>query len=300
MKSMKIMLSAMLLSLSLGAYAQDEDELLEAAEEETTEASVPTAITAKRFFQRVQFGYTGTSAKYTNNKPSSNDIITYEKYFLSGISLGWAGDLRLNQRIPVFFEIGANFNYLTGAYNGQNHYSNSSVRYDWHSRINAFTISIPVGISYQFRDVWKEGLTIAPFAGVYGHFNLVAERGITMSEEGFNAVTGEIRYNETKPYERRSLMKDDNKTNEGWMHGRTHVGKLFQPGVMVAVNAYYKRYTVGLSYMYDLVPFAQHDSPDGCYQEENGLGGWKVSSGTGCDMKITTKHNFSITVGYVF
>lgn len=299
MKSMKIMLSAMLLSLSLGAYAQDEDELLEAAEEETTEASVPTAITAKRFFQRVQLGYTGTSAKYTNNKPSGNDIVTYEKYFLSGISLGWAGDLRLNQKIPVFFEIGANFTYHTGTYNGSNN-SRSSVRYNWHSRINAFTISIPVGISYQFRDVWKEGLTVAPFLGAYGRFNLVAERGRTMTQEGYNEILGVSTWPAESSYERRSVMKDDNQNNDGWMHGRTHVGKLFQPGVMVAVNAYYKRYTFGLAYMYDLIPFAQHDSPAGTYIEDNGLNGYRPKSGTGCDMKISTSHNFSITVGYIF
>lgn len=298
MKSMKIMLSAMLLSLSLGAYAQDEDELLEAAEEETTEASVPTAITAKRFFQRVQFGYTGTSAKYTNNNPK-REVTTpqSEKYFLSGISLGWAGDLRLNQRIPVFFEIGANFTYHTGAYDG-NDYSNSSVRYDWHSRINAFTISIPVGISYQFRDVWKEGLTIAPFAGVYGRFNLVAERGCTWTSEGYNVVTGEKTWGPDQTYERKSLMKYEE--DGGWMEGRSHVGKLFQPGVMVGVNAYYKRYTVGLAYMYDLIPFAQHDSPLGLTSKAKDVGGFTQSSGTGCDMKISTSHNFSITVGYVF
>ena len=86
----------------------------------------------------------------------------------------------------------------------------------------------------------------------------------------------------------------------GWMEGRSHVGKLFQPGVMVGVNAYYKRYTVGLAYMYDLIPFAQHDSPLGLTSKAKDVGGFTQSSGTGCDMKISTSHNFSITVGYVF
>ena len=41
MKSMKLMLPALLLSLSLGAFAQDDDEMLEAtSEEEATEVSV--------------------------------------------------------------------------------------------------------------------------------------------------------------------------------------------------------------------------------------------------------------------
>ena len=99
MKSMKIMLSALLLSLSVGAYAQDDDELLDATEEEAAEVSVPTNLTERRFFQRVQLGYTGTIAKYTNNNPKDGDIVTEEKYFLSGLSLGWIGDLRLNQKI---------------------------------------------------------------------------------------------------------------------------------------------------------------------------------------------------------
>ena len=52
MKSMKLMLSALLLGLSVSAYAQDDDELLDAtAEEETAEVSVPTNPTERRFFK---------------------------------------------------------------------------------------------------------------------------------------------------------------------------------------------------------------------------------------------------------
>ena len=298
MKSMKIMLSAMLLSLSLGAYAQDDDELLGAAEEETTEVSEPTAITARRFFQRVQIGYTGMGAKYTDNS-TTWAIPKYEKYYLSGIELGWIGDLRLNQKIPVFLELGAMFNYSTGKYNGYD-YSKSNVRYNWHSRINAFTINIPVVISYQFRDVYKEGLTIAPFAGVYGRFNLVASRTEDRTTESYNidingneVITAVDYSTQTK-----SLMKyvDDG----GWMKGRSHVGNLFQAGIQVGANAFYKRYSFGFTYMYDLMPFAKHNSALGLSSKSTAQGGNIPSSGTGCDMKISTKHSFALTVGYLF
>ena len=301
MKSMKIMLSALLLSLSVGAYAQDDDELLDAAGEETAEVSVSTNRTERRFFQRVQFGYTGTSAKYTNNS-ATWALPMSEKYFLSGVGLGWMGDLRLNKKIPFFLEIGGMFTYHTGTYNG-NDDSQSSVRYNWHSRVNAFSITIPISINYQFRNVFTEGLTLAPFAGVYGRFNLLAKRGVTMRQEGYNALTGETTYTQTDPYEIRSLMKDHNKNNDGWMNGRTHQGKLFQVGAQVGVNAFYKCYSFGIAYMYDLVPFAQHDSPSGLYNEPKsggGITGVTCKAGSGCDMKISTAHNFAVTVGYVF
>jgi hypothetical protein len=301
MKSMKIMLSALLLSLSVGAYAQDEDELLEAAEEETAEVSIPANPTERRFFQRVQLGYTGTSAKYTN-KSATWALPMYEKYFLSGVSLGWIGDLRLNQKKPFYLELGATFTYHTGTYDGNDN-SQSSVRYKWHSRVNAFSITIPVNISYQFRDVLKEGLTLAPYVGVYGRFNVLADRGVRMTHEGYNVITGETTYTQTDPYEIRSLMKDHNKNNDGWMNGRTHQGKLFQVGAQVGVNAFYKRYSFGLAYMHDLVPFAQHDSPSGLYNEPKsggGITGVTCKAGSGCDMEISTAHNFAVTVGYIF
>lgn len=300
MKSMKLMLSALLLSLSVGAYAQDEDELLEAAEEETAEVSVPSNLTERRFFQRVQLGYTGTSAKYTNNS-TTWALPMSEKYFLSGVSLGWVGDLRLNQKIPFFLELGATFTYHTGTYDG-NDYSQSSVRYDWHSRVNAFSMTIPVNISYQFRNVYKEGLTLAPYVGVYGRFNLVADRSVRMTKSSYNVISGEIT-GVDKSYDSRSLMKDHNKNNDGWMNGRTHQGKLFQVGAQVGVNAFYKCYSFGLAYMYDLVPFAQHDSPVGLYNEPKsggGITGVTCKAGSGCDMEVSTRHNFAVTVGYIF
>lgn len=298
MKSMKLMLSALLLTLSVGAYAQDYELLDDATTEESVEVSVPTSPTERRFFQRIQLGYTGTNAKYTNDNPQRKVTTPQsEKYFLSGVSLGWVGDLRLNQKIPFFLELGAVFTYHTGAYNG-NDYSNPSVLYDWHSRINAFSLTIPISVNYQFRNVFTEGLTLAPFAGVYGRFNLVAERGCTWNSQGYNVVTGEKTWGPDQTYERRSLMKYEE--DGGWMEGREHCGKLLQCGVQAGVNAYYKRYFLGLTYMCDLMPFAKHSSPLGLTTKTTKEGGNLPTSGTGCDMKIKTTHNFAVTVGYIF
>ena len=68
MKLMKIMPTALLLCLSLGVYAQDDDLSEDAvAEEEAAEVFVPSTPTEGRYFHRVQLGYMGTIAKYTNN-----------------------------------------------------------------------------------------------------------------------------------------------------------------------------------------------------------------------------------------
>lgn len=300
MKLMKLMPAALLLSLSLGVYAQDEDLSEDAvAEDEAAEVFVPSTPTEGRFFHRVQLGYIGTNAKYTNNSETWA-IPMYEKYFLSGVTLGWMGDLRLNQKKPFYVELGAMFTYRTGTYDG-NDYSKPSVNYDWHSRVQAFSIAIPVNVNYQFRNAFGvEDFTIAPFAGLYFRFNVVANRREERTTENYNidvdgnVVTTGVDFKS----ENKSLMKyvEDG----GWMKGRTHTGKLLQPGVQIGANAFYKRYSFGLSYMYDLVPFAKHSSPEGLTYKDKSVGGITPSSGTGCDMEISTRHNFAVTVGYVF
>ena len=98
MKLIKIMPAALLLSLSLGVYAQDDDELVEGTEEDNVEVSIPKNPSDRPFFHRLQIGFMGTSAKYTNN--SANRSVTVpasEKYFLKGFSFGWMGDLKLTK-----------------------------------------------------------------------------------------------------------------------------------------------------------------------------------------------------------
>ena len=237
-------------------------------------------------------------ADYTDNS-TTWAVPKGEDYFLSGVCLGWMGDLRLNQKLPFFLELGATLSYFTGKYNGED-YSKPNVRYDWHSRINAFTLTIPISVSYQFRNVYKEGLTIAPYVGFYGRFNIVADRRETKTASYYNInVKGEeVPGGKDVTVENKSLMKCTE--DGGWMKGRSHVGKLFQPGVVIGVNAFYKRYSFGFSYMLDLVPFAEHNSPVGLYYKSTAQDGNLPSSGTGCDMKISTKHNISVTVGYIF
>ena len=52
--------------------------------------------------------------------------------------------------------------------------------------------------------------------------------------------------------------------------------------------------------MYDLVPFAKHKSSPELTTKETPEGGLLPSIGTNCDEKVTTSHNFALTVGYVF
>ncbi|MBR5053567.1 MAG: hypothetical protein IKW91_10135 [Bacteroidaceae bacterium] len=105
MKLLKIMPAALLMCLSLGVYAQDEDLSEEAVdEEETVEVEVPSTPTDRKTFQRVQLGYMGTKVKYTN----FGETYDYNNYFLSGFTFGWMGDLRIAKKIDLFLELGAN------------------------------------------------------------------------------------------------------------------------------------------------------------------------------------------------
>ena len=309
MKLMKIMPTALLLCLSLGVYAQDEDLSEDAvAEDEATEFFVPSTPTEKKFFQRVQVGFVGTNAKYTNNNAEHQARVPVrEEYFLKGASLGWMGDVRIAKKMPLYLELGAMFTYRTGRSKGDSIYRYHCEPGDVgdgeytkrHYRIQAFSVTIPVSVSYQFRNVFGvDKLTIAPFAGLYFRFNAVCNRWETKTTTVYS--DGEPIGEPTVSRENRSLMKDRLKNDDGWMEGRKHRGKLLQPGVQIGANAFYKNFSFGLSYMYDLIPFASHSSPEGITTKDKSVGGVTVMSGTGCDMEISTRHNFAVTVGYVF
>lgn len=309
MKSVKMTLSALLLGLSLSAYAQDEDEVLDAsAEDDAVEVFVPSTPTEKKFFQRVQLGYTGTITKYTNFGTSPD----YNNYFLHGISLGWMGDLRIAKKIDLYLELGANFTYHFG-----NSKADSVLTYpasqggDEHVhsyKVNAFSMTIPVNISKHFKNVFGvEDLTLAPYAGVYARFNLMAKRKetekvtyYTYNEDG----SRQMRYTsegepmvESYKYSA-SLMKID--PDKRAIIDKPHTGKLLQCGVQVGVNAFYKNYTIGVAYMRDLMPFAGHVSSKELSYKSTPQGGYLPTIGTNCDEKISTANNFMVSVGYVF
>lgn len=308
MKLMKVMLSAMLLSLSLGAYAQDDDELLEAAAgEDSTEVFVPSTPSEAKFFQRVQLGFAGMNAKYTNNSAQRSPTApASEKYFLKGVTFGWMGDLSIAKRMPLYLELGAMMTYLSGSNDGYTINRRSQLNGDgavisYEQSVKAFTLAIPVGVTYQFKNVaGVKDLTVAPLAGVYARFNLMAKRKETKTEIVYGeSVMGQDvvkEYNVTT--QNKSLMKEERKG--GWMEGRDHAGNLAQVGAQLGVNAFYKHYSFGFSYMYDITPFAKHSSPLGLTSQSTPQGGNLPSSGTGCDMEISTRHNFAITVGYIF
>ena len=305
---MKIMPAALLLSLSLGVYAQDEETQIEATEEEAPEVFVPSTPTEKKFFHRVQLGFIGTNAKYSNhNVERQARVPQSEKYFLKGVSLGWMGDLQLTKKFPLYFEIGTNLSFLSGkdSRNETTRYTlGSGVSTDYATRVQAFTLQIPINLSYQFRNVANvDGLTLAPFVGPYIRFNIIANRKLTKTEtiyDYYDANRNDVIRNVNVTSETRSLMKDNLKNDDGWMEGRKHVGKLVQVGAQVGVNAFYKHYSFGIAYLHDFTPFAKHSSPLGITSKETDQGGHIPMSGTGCDMKISTRHNFAITVGYVF
>ena len=303
MKLLKTMPAALLLSISLNAFAQDDVELVsaEAEEDAATEVFVPRTPIQKNFFQRVQLGFQGTNVKYTNFSCSPD----YNNYFLKGIGASWMGDFRIAKKVPLYFEIGAMFTYHTGLSKGDSIYSYHNEPGDHgegeytkrHYRIQAFSITIPVSVSYQFRDVFGvRDLTLAPYAGLYFRFNVVCNRWETKSTTNYlNGV--EV---SKDPVERvnKSLMSDDR--DGGWWEHKPHVGKLVQPGAQIGVNAFYKNYTFGVAYMRDLIPFAGHHSSPELTSKTTKEGGNLPNIGTNCDEKVSTANNFLITVGYVF
>lgn len=301
MKLLKIMPAALLMCLSLGVYAQDEDLSEEAVdEEETVEVEVPSTPTDRKTFQRVQLGYMGTKVKYTN----FGETYDYNNYFLSGFTFGWMGDLRIAKKIDLFLELGANLGYHAGKSKDKRWNVHEDEYYQY--KVNAFTVTIPVSINKQFKGVFGvEDLTLAPFAGMYFRFNVMAKRKATAHQlDGSIPVTNK---GEEKIYTA-SLMKTDRGPEDygestpymtAFDH-KLHVGKLLQPGVQFGVNGFYKNYSFGFAYMLDIRPFAGHKSSPELTTKETKEGGMLPNIGTNCDEKVSTTNNFMFTVGYVF
>ena len=304
MKPLKLLPAALLMIFSLGAFAQDDDDELLAAtadEDATAEVLAPTLPTEKSLFQRVQIGFLGTNVKYSNFGLSPD----YNNFFLTGVSVGWAANFRIAKKIPLYLDLGATLAYHTGKSKGDSIYSYHSQPGDLgdgeytkrHYRIQAFSITIPVSVSYQFRDAFHvDGLTLAPFAGLYFRFNVVCNRWETMSSTSYyngvaqgDAVVSRIN---------KSLMSEER--DGGWWSHKTHVGKLCQPGAQIGVNAYYHRYSFGIAYMRDLINFAGHHSSPELTSKSTKEGGNLPSIGTNCDEKVSTANNFAIIVGYTF
>lgn len=302
MKSMKIMLSAMLLTMSLGAFAQDDDEMFgQAGDAEATEVSAPSTAVDKKFFHRAVVGFVGTDVKYKNFGQSP----AYNNYFLKGLSFGWLGDLRINKKLPLFLEFGGTFAFQTGKAKGDsiriNNTIDDGVTTVRSFRVNAFSLTIPVSISYHIKNLaGVDGLTLAPYAGLYARFNLMAKRKETESiceykfaEDGTMIVT-----NTAENHYTASLMSVDE--DKRAFVQKPHVGTGVQWGAQVGVNAFYKRYSLGVSYMYDAKNFAGHTSSPELTSKPTGNGGNLPYIGTNCDESVSTHHNFAVTVGYIF
>ena len=301
MKLLRIMPAALLLSLSLGVYAQDVETEVEELDDENIEVFVPSVPSEKDFFQRIQLGFLGTNVKYTNFGLSPD----YNNYFLKGVNLGWVGDAKIAKKLPLYLELGALFTYHTGLSKGDSIYTYHNQPGDTgegeytkrHYRVQAFSVTIPISVSYQFRHVGDiQDLTIAPYAGVYARFNVVCNRWETKTTTDYFdgvAVNGPIVSRESK-----SLMKDDK--NDGWWKHKLHAGTLVQAGVQVGVNAFYKKYIFGLAYMHDFTPFAGHKSSPELTSKSTDQGGNLPNIGTNCDEKVSTANNIAVSVGFVF
>ena len=233
MNLLKLLPAALLMSVSLSAFGQDDDDDLLTGiggEDASEEVLAPSSPVEKNFFQHVQLGFQGTIVKYSNFGQSPD----YNNYFLKGVNVGWSANFRIAKKVPLYLDLGATLGYHTGRSKGDSIYSYHSQPGDLgdgeytkrHYRIQAFSITIPVSVSYQFRDFMNvSGLTVAPYAGLYFRFNVVCNRWeTTYSTSYFDGVAqGEPVVSRVN----KSLMSAD--VDGGWWSHKPHVGTLCQP-----------------------------------------------------------------------
>lgn len=252
MKAMKFFVSACLLTMSLGTMAQDEDVDVVAEDEEIS------VSTEKPMYHRVYVGFEGMTGKFENIRTIA-DGTSYDinkTFFLKGFQLGYAWGINCNKKGDYAVEIGAEFAY--GRDKTDYAYCTFGTLSD---EIWACALSVPVNITYKFRNVFGKNFDLMPFAGVRAQFNMAGEK--TTSPAGIPGIyTGSLFENEREG---------------GAMASDPHCGARAQAGAQVGVNAQWKKYTAGAYYGYIFNPFVDH-----------------------CNEKITNNHMFSVNIGYAF
>lgn len=264
------MLPALLLALSMGAYAQGADEA-------TTgdEAAAPAA--PKRFYHRVYVGFTGMDATAVNNAPNK-DFRDFDKDFmLLGGEAGWAGGVRIARRAPLAVEFGGEL----AVGHGKDDYTRPfakpgepgqlSGRDVVTTKVTAFSFAIPVNITYKF-NIGESGFAVAPYAGVHARFNLVCDLTSEVVSDNYELGT-----TEWSKYDKRSGSFFESEREGGSATNRLHTGARVQFGAQAGVNFYYKRYSLGGRYARNFTDFVDH-----------------------CEELVKNPNSFSVHVGYTF
>lgn len=173
---------------------------------------------------RFNFGYNMWSTM-----PDNGDGISY-----NGIYLEWLAAIKLNQSLPLYFDIAINYSYN---FKGEDKDLNLK---------SASMMQLAVPLQVEYRLPVGDKLHISPYLGLVARANLLADQKIKIPT--FNNRTGKQTGSTEKSIN--LFDKDDVGNSElTW--------KRFQLGWNIGVNFDINKFTIGLSYGTDFMEIAK-------------------------------------------
>lgn len=228
MKNLKLILSICLLAVTTTASAQF-------ANGSKKSSSSPTASTES--YSRLYMSYNPQTVKF--------DYKGAEDRTLHGITLGYTRGFSLTQKLPLFLELGARFNY------GFKKEFPSDFGYDKeiddyadvkHTNMN---IAVPINLAYKFQ-IPNSEVSIAPFVGITLKYNIVAKTKIDITNDELKEYLEEEGYDD-EDFEMDYFDKKD--VEDTW--------KRFQCGWQIGAGMNYKALYLGLHYGSDFGEIAK-------------------------------------------
>ena len=197
---------------------------------------IEVAPKEKSGYNRIYAGYANLKPHYSTNVNDLSSAVSDRNDDLSplsGFKVGYLHGSKVANKIPLFLEWGAEF-----AYNQKSGYvglSNYDDDYEDYCTSKTFGVVIPLNITYKFE--FRNGLYVAPYAGINGRVNVIGKTTLDESDEDYDWFD-----------------EDDMGEDEAY--------KRFQFGGQFGVNLGYKALNVNIGYQMNRPIYKVEESGD--------------------------------------
>lgn len=182
-------------------------------------------------YNRVAVSYDNT---YYHNNWKESDA----NWSTNGFGLNYIHGFKLSSSMPMFIELGGNIDFMF--------YSDSEkdegITYT--DRIQDINLQVPVNYTYRFNVA--DNFSIAPYLGLNFKLHLLTQERGEVKGHGVNEKSDWVSF------------FDKDKVGEGY--------KRFQMGWQVGVNFQYTKFSLGIQYGTDFIPFFSYKGGDKTYR----------------------------------
>ncbi len=226
MKTFKLMLSAALLTVSVGVSAQFANTT-----SKSSGAKSGSSVFVKdcNSYGRFSLSYSPLSFSYSSGSSSSYSSDDDEYKSLHGFRLSYLNGISVSKKLPFFVEVGADLSFNTRKYS----YGSDD---DYKIRSTNMAIAIPIQATYKL--AFNNGVYLAPYFGLHFKLNVL----------GQDKETYEGDYSGYDEDETAKWFKDDDYSGSG---DEGYGYKRFQFGWQTGLNVGYKKFNFNIGYSGD-------------------------------------------------